>query len=421
MRITDEVVNNGREADLKKWTDFYDIKAKLEKKWKSGEILCNMIEEKNLFPSRVKINGPNSNELSLDFEKVIQWIEKLKNKEKSKLGYGYSLEEREINFRIVGRNRIPVYAVIETTEDALRLLNKNEEAKIFQNICQKFFEEWRTHPKFAHLKEWFLKHPFRLIDLNGENSYKIILVLKWFERNPRHFVYIRQLDIEGVDTKFIEEHQGVLGELLEILLMETDFDLCKKKFEDKFRLRKKPNMIRFRILDGDYSDQVFRDITIPLEEFQSWENTIEKVFFTENEINFLSFPNLKNSIVIFGKGYGIYLLFDVQWLKSREVYYWGDIDTHGFNILSIARGFLPNIKSFLMTEEILMSHRSLWVNEDKPFLSEIKNLTPKEQDLVSKLQNGYFAPKVRLEQERIRFKYLKEWMKQIDSSRTIRE
>ena len=74
-----------------------------------------------------------------------------------------------------------------------------------------------------------------------------------------------------------------------------------------------------------------------------------------------------------------------------------------------------------MTEEILMSHRSLWVNEDKPFLSEIKNLTPKEQDLVSKLQNGYFAPKVRLEQERIRFKYLKEWMKQIDSSRTIRE
>ena len=74
-----------------------------------------------------------------------------------------------------------------------------------------------------------------------------------------------------------------------------------------------------------------------------------------------------------------------------------------------------------MTEEILMSHRSLWVNEDKPFLSEIKNLTLKEQDLVSKLQNGYFAPKVRLEQERIRFKYLKEWMKQIDSSRTIRE
>ena len=416
MRITDEIVSNGREPDLKKWTDFHDIKTKLEKKWESGEILCNIIEEKALFPVRIKITGPGSNELSLEFEKVIQWIEKLKGKEKSKLGYGYSLEEREINFRIVGRNRVPVYAVIETLEDALRLLNKNAEARIFQNIFQKFFEEWRTHPKFAHLKEWFLKYPFRVIDLNGDNSSKIILVLKWFEHNPKHFVYIRQLDIEGVDTKFIEEHQGVLGELLEILLPETDFDLCKKKFEDKFRLRKKPTRIRFRILDGDYSAQVFSDITIPLEEFQSWENTIEKVFFTENEINFLSFPSLKNSIAIFGKGYGISLLSDVQWLKSREVYYWGDIDTHGFNILSIARGFLPNIKSFLMTEEILMAHRSLWVKEDRPFLSEIKNLTPKEQDLVYKLQNNYFTPNVRLEQERICFKYLKEWIEKIDPS-----
>lgn len=406
---------------MKKWTDFHDIKTKLEKKWESGEILCNIIEKKALFPVRIKINGPNSNELSLEFEKVIQWIEKLKGKAKSKLGYGYSLEEREINFRIVGRNHIPVYAVIETPEDALRLLNKNAEAKIFQNICQEFFEEWRTHRKFTHLKEWFLKYPLRVIDLIGKNSSKIILVLKWFEHNPKHFVYIRQLDIEGVDTKFIEKHQSILGELLEILLPETDFDSCKKKFEDKFRLRKKPSMIRFRILDEYYSEQVFRDITIPLEEFQSWENTIEKVFFTENEINFLSFPSLKNSVVIFGKGYGIYLLFDVQWLKSREVYYWGDIDTHGFNILSIARGFLPNIKSFLMTEQILTAHRALWVEEGSPFLSEIKNLTQKEQDLVYKLQNGYFAPKVRLEQERIRFKYLKEWMEQIDSSQTIGE
>ncbi|MDO5062234.1 MAG: DUF2220 family protein [Peptostreptococcaceae bacterium] len=399
---------------MKKWTDFHDIKAKLEKKWTSGEILRNIIEEKGLFPDKIKITGPNSNELSLEFEKAIQWIKKLKDKEKSKLGYGYSLEEKEINFRIVGRNPIPVYAVIETTEDALKLLNKNAEAKLFQNICREFFEQWRTHPNFERLKEWLLKYPFRVIEQIGANCPQIILVLKWFEQNPEHFVYIRQLDIEGVDTKFIEKHQSILGELMEILLPDTDFDLSQKKFEDKFRLRKKPAMVRFRILDEHYSSQLFRDITVPLEEFQSWENTIEKVFFTENEINFLSFSNLRNSIVIFGKGYGIYLLRDVQWLKNKEVYYWGDIDTHGFNILSIARGFLPNIRSFLMTEQILTAHKNLWVDEDSPFLSEIKNLTPQEQDLLYKLQHDYFGTKVRLEQERIRFKYLKEWMEQID-------
>lgn len=416
MKTTDEIVNNGRKTDLKKWTDFQDIKAKLEKKWRNGEILRNIVEEKGLFPDRIKITAPNSNELSLEFEKAIQWIKKLKDKEKSKLGYGYSLEEKEINFRIVGRNPIPIYAVIETTEDALRLLNKTTEAKIYQNICREFFEEWRVHPNFERLKEWFLKDPFRVIEKIGANSSKIILVLKWFEQNSEHFVYIRQLDIKGVDTKFIEKHQSILGELMALLLSNTDFDLSQKKFEDRFRLRKKPVLVRFRILDKDYSSQVFRDITIPLEEFQSWKNTIEKVFFTENEINFLSFPALKNSIVIFGKGYGIHLLRDVQWLKNKEVYYWGDIDTHGFHILSIARGFLPNLKSFLMTEQILREHEPLWVEEDSPFLSEIKNLTLEEQDLLYKLQTDYWGSKVRLEQERIRFKYLQEWMEQIHST-----
>ncbi len=394
---------------MKKWTDFNDIKLKLEKKWKNGEILRDTIEEQGLFPYRIKINVPDSNELSLEFERAIQWAQKLRDKEKSRLGYGYFLEEKEINYRIVGKNRIPAYVVIETTEDALRLLNKNSEAKMFQTICQEFFEEWRIHPHFESLKEWFLKDPFKVISKIGENSSKIILVIKWFENNPKHYIYIRQLDIEGIDTKFIEKHQSVLGELMEILLPKADFDLNQKKFEDRFRLRKKPTMVRFRILDKNDSIRVFRDITVPFEEFQSWDNDIENVFFTENEINFLSFPAFKNSIVIFGKGYGIELLRDVKWLKNKKVYYWGDIDTHGFNILSIARGFLPKIKSFLMTEQILTEHKALWVTEDKPFLSEIKNLTEQEQNLLSKLQNDYFGPKVRMEQERIRFKYLKEW------------
>ena len=108
----------------------------------------------------------------------------------------------------------------------------------------------------------------------------------------------------------------------------------------------------------------------------------------------------------------------MQWLKNKEVYYWGDIDTHGFNILSIARGFLPDIKSFLMTEQILMAHKTLWVKEDRPFLSEIKNLNDQEQNLLYKLQNDYFGSKVRLEQERIRFKYLEEWMEHIEFGTT---
>ena len=71
-----------------------------------------------------------------------------------------------------------------------------------------------------------------------------------------------------------------------------------------------------------------------------------------------------------------------------------------------------------MTEQILMAHKTLWVKEDRPFLSEIKNLNDQEQNLLYKLQNDYFGSKVRLEQERIRFKYLEEWMEHIEFGTT---
>ena len=29
------------------------------------------------------------------------------------------------------------------------------------------------------------------------------------------------------------------------------------------------------------------------------------------------------------------------WLLEKEIYYWGDIDTHGFAIFNQLRGFLP--------------------------------------------------------------------------------
>ncbi len=98
---------------MKKWTDFHDIKLKLEKKWNSGEILRDIVEEKGLFPYRIKINGPNSNELSLEFERAIQWIQKLRDKEKSRMGYGYFLEEKEINFRIVEKISYPFMPLLK--------------------------------------------------------------------------------------------------------------------------------------------------------------------------------------------------------------------------------------------------------------------------------------------------------------------
>lgn len=52
----------------------------------------------------------------------------------------------------------------------------------------------------------------------------MLAVLDWFTAHPRPGIYLRQLDIAGVDTKFIETHRGLLTELLDIVLPEETVD-----------------------------------------------------------------------------------------------------------------------------------------------------------------------------------------------------
>lgn len=76
-------------------------------------------------------------------------------------------------------------------------------------------------------------------------------------------------------------------------------------------------------------------------------------------MNGLCFPNVDSSLVIFKLGYGLDVLKSVTWLTNKEIYYWGDIDTHGFAMLDQIRSFLPQTKAILMTEEILLAHRKI--------------------------------------------------------------
>jgi len=114
--------------------------------------------------------------------------------------------------------------------------------------------------------------------------------------------------------------------------------------------------------------------------------------------------------VIFGLGYGVDVLSAVAWLREKEIYYWGDIDTHGLAMLDQVRSFLPQTCSMLMEESILLKYRHLWSVEDKPFLGQLTRLTPEEHRLLCSLQNNTWGKGVRLEQERISFQQVKQFL-----------
>jgi hypothetical protein len=144
-------------------------------------------------------------------------------------------------------------------------------------------------------------------------------------------------------------------------------------------------------------------VATPVAQFASVTIPARRVFITENEVNGLAFPDVEQSIVVFGMGKSLNLLRSAVWLQNREIYYWGDIDTHGFAMLDQLRAILPTARSLLMDRKTLLAHRPLWVCEDTPFRGGLPCLQPDERELFDALVNNRFGEKVRLEQERVSF------------------
>ena len=69
-----------------------------------------------------------------------------------------------------------------------------------------------------------------------------------------------------------------------------------------------------------------------------------------------------------------------------------------------------------MNEEVFLKQRKFLVNEDKPFLSDVKDLDNDEIILLKKLQENIYGENLRLEQERINFKYLQEYLKKLENN-----
>jgi hypothetical protein len=301
---------------------------------------------------------------------------------------------------------------VQTEVDALRLIGKRRDAARFREIAA------ATESSFPALREWLSRSPLIALD-HAPHWSRILAVLSWFREHPRCGHYLRQLDIPGVDTKFIEDRRGLIAALLDRVLPEDAIDATMvgaRAFESRYGLRCKPALVRFRILDRQLRVRGLSDLTVPVEELAELRLAARRVFVTENEINGLAFPELPGSIVVFGMGYRVELLAGIGWLADLDVHYWGDIDTHGFGILDRLRGAIPHARSFLMDRDTLLAHRALWVTEESGETRELDRITDAERALYDELRSDRYGQKVRLEQERVGFVWVRRALRELQAT-----
>jgi hypothetical protein len=391
------------------WTTPTDLTREIRRLWERGRILAAQITGEPVFPLRLPLRRPDAKAMAERFDEVRSWIRALDEGSRDRRGFGYAIEWQDINHRQLGRNRIPAAVSLPTEGDALRLIGKVREAEGFRELTR------QTEAQFPVLLPWLAKRPLRVMEHAGDWD-RILAVLAWFKEHPNSNLYLRQIDIPNVDTKFLEVRKGLISELLDLVLSTSPEENPAQgvaRFEERYGLCAKPPLVRFRLLDDRLAIHGFSDLTVPVSEFARFAPQVRHVFVTENEINGLAFPAVSKALVIFGLGYGIDLLGTLSWMHDCGVYYWGDIDTHGFRMLDQLRARFPGLRSLLMDRETLMLHRRSWGSEPVPYLGELSHLNEDEAALYDDLRFNRLGESVRLEQERISFSWLQERLKLI--------
>ncbi|CUI07216.1 DUF3322 domain-containing protein [Massilia antarctica] len=396
------------------WSSAATIRAQVQRLWDDGRLLAARVRGESLFPLELRLRQPTVAQTGERFDEVRAWIKELDAGSKTARGYGYQIVWREINHRQLGRNRIPDSVVFESDTDALRLIGRQAEARRFDQITA------ATVGAFPQLADWLARRALVVLE-QSEAWARILAILEWFAAHPRPGLYLRQLDIEGVDSKFIETRKALLTELLDLVLPAGAIDpkaTGARQFEARYGLLSKPALLRFRVLDPAHAIGGLSDLAVPLAQFAALQTNARRVFITENEINGLAFPALPDAMVIFGGGYGVERLADVPWLVTREVVYWGDIDTHGFAILDRLRAAIPHARSILMDSATLMAHRALWGTEDrdKRFGGQPSRLERDELALFEALRDDVFGERIRMEQERLSYAWVEHALATLTAS-----
>jgi hypothetical protein len=392
------------------WTRPAEVRAWLDRKWRSGALLTAYAEGKDWEPLSVPLRGPAPGEIAGRLAEVQEWAA-----EWARAGRGpLRVEYKKVGGRQVGANLIPGRAWIDTCDQAWQLIGVTAEVRRFRSLTD------TTARSCPRLVPWLARRPMELLKL-ADRWEKLLATVRWIDERQSPGIYLRQVDVPGVDTKFIEQHRGVLAELLDLQLAPDRIDRDCADFAGRYRFLRKPSYVRFRSPDpcGGSGGVVppwpapgVTELTIRADEFAAPPPEAKRAYVVENEITYLAFPLPGDAVVIFGGGYAVDVLESLTWLSDLDLVYWGDIDTHGFVILNRLRRRFRHTRSMMMDRATLLAHRGQWVTEPRPTAVSLDLLDPEEAELYRDLLDGTLGPSIRLEQERISFAAIEQALAQ---------
>jgi len=381
------------------WSTPTDVVASLRRRWDSGSLLARYAANDDWEPIGLPIRAPTATEVASDFGAVQDWVRSWTAPGR----HGFRVETAAVGGRVVGLNELPRRAWVDSYADAWRILQTADLVRAFESSLSLAEEGALAEDGAPRVAEWARAHPMAVLQA-GKAWDELLRTVRWIDANAASHHYLREIDVPGVDTKFIEQHRAILTTLLEVQLDPERIDGSRPRsdFAGRFGFLTKPEYVRMRALSGDLIPG-FSEVTLRVDELAGRPPGFGTFVIVENEVTFLALPDATDAVAILSGGYAVSRLSRLPWLAERRILYWGDLDTHGFAMLSQLRAAFSHTTSLLMDRATLLAHEGQWVREPKPTNARLPGLNEAEHALYVDLIEDRYGIAVRLEQERIAF------------------
>lgn len=173
---------------------------------------------------------------------------------------------------------------------------------------------------------------------------------------------LRAVSVAGIDSKFFERHRQLIVQLLDIRFDRQVSELGLEAFLGAGD--ESDHWLLVADLAGDLLP--FSQLRIRAGELAQTALPAHHILIVENERCLHQLPELPDTIAILGAGLNLSWL-TAQWLTTRHLGYWGDIDTWGLTMLARARQLQPGLTPLLMTQTEFETYReSKAVAEPQP-------------------------------------------------------
>lgn len=304
------------------------------------------------------------------------------------------VERRTRSWASLGAQRVPVRAVLTGADAIAAAAGRADDWERARDRATRLLALGRAHGPSGETGRPALAAAVRSVigavaSYGDDDVERLLAALAWFADNDASGLYLRQVPVAGMDSKWLERHRRVLRSLVPVLRgldaraggpAGAPGSAAPGGLEEALGLRPLPAVCRIRLLDRGLVPGAPRDMSAPIDEIDRlWapppvptaQRTAppphppggpEAVVVVENLATFLALEERPGAVAVWGHGYSAAALARIGWLRGAStLVYWGDLDVDGLRILAALRAAAPRARSFAMDAATLRRWRRLAV------------------------------------------------------------